>query len=399
MLNISLAQFDIDTSRGFLPAIDPLIRLPDYFNSWETVVSNLSKLLILDKVKEEVKKIPLLDVDKLSNESEINRAMLVLSYLGHAYIWGGKNIVDTLPAMIARPWYEIAKHLGRPAVLSYASHALYNWKLYDTNKGIALDNIIRLENFFGGIDEDWFVLIHIAIEGQSAPGLQAILDAFKGVSENNIEGVLLALRTMSHTLHSINAILKKMPDKCDPYIYYNRVRNFIFGWMNNPELPQGVFYEGVKEWEGQGQKFRGETGAQSSIIPSFDAALGLQFDKSSPLYVHLLGLREYMPAKHRKFIEMVEDIEQTHSIRQFVIEHNAHQQLLIQYNECLDEIHDFREQHFNFAINYINRQVERKGSPTNTGTGGTPLVKYLKQHVDDVLDSKISYTPILESTN
>ena len=41
-------------------------------------------------------------------------------------------------------------------------------------------------------------------------------------------------------------------------------------------------------------------------------------------------------------------------------------------------------------MNYINKQTERMGNPVDTGTGGTPLVNYLKQHVDDVLHSKIT---------
>jgi len=391
MLNNSLKDFDIDSTRGFLPVEDPLTRLPAYFDNWENIVAQLSKLLILDKVKDEIKHLPILDTDKLKDNREINRAMLVLSYLGHAYIWGGKSIVDTLPQAIARPWYEVAKELGRPPVLSYASHALYNWKLYNPTLPITLENIIRLENFHGGLDEDWFVLIHIAIEAQSAPGLEAILSAFKAVERNDCALLIVALTNMAETLQKMVAILNRMTEKCDPFIYYNRVRNLIFGWMNNPELPNGVFYEGVKEWQGEGQRFRGETGAQSSIIPSFDAALGLQFDHASPLYAHLLGLRDYMPVKHKQFIEKVEETEKLYSIRNYIFKHQDNEKLVTVYNSCLDGIHAFRDMHFNFAINYINRQVARKGSPVDTGTGGTPLVKYLKQHVDDVIHSKIVY--------
>lgn len=389
MLNISLSQFKIDKKHGFLPPTNPLTKLPEYFYGWEHLVSHLNKLLILDKVKEEISKLPLLDAAKLRDERELNRAMLLLSYLGHAYVWGGKTICDTLPRNIAIPWYEVSKQLGRPPVLSYASHALYNWKLYDRDQYITLDNLMRLENFFGGLDEDWFVLIHIAIEAQAAPGLQAILDAFNAVLSNNIPALILSLGVISNTLQVMGSILKRMPEKCDPYIYYNRVRNFIFGWMNNPELPSGVFYEGVEAWQGIGQTFRGETGAQSSIIPSFDAALGLQFDKQSVLYRHLLGLREYMPPQHRQFIETIESLDETHSLRNFIIQHAKNKKLVDLYNSCLDGIHLFRNVHFNYAMDYINRQVEKKGSPVETGTGGTPLVHYLKQHVDDVLNSKI----------
>jgi indoleamine 2,3-dioxygenase len=34
-----------------------------------------------------------------------------------------------------------------------------------------------------------------------------------------------------------------MPEKCDPYIYYHRVRPFIFGTKDNPDLKKGLIYE------------------------------------------------------------------------------------------------------------------------------------------------------------
>ena len=69
--------------------------------------------------------------------------------------------------------------------------------------------------------------------------------------------------------------MNRMPEKCDPFIYYNRVRPYIFGWKNNPTTPEGVVYEGVEEYENTPQIFRGETGAQSSIVPMLDALLGV----------------------------------------------------------------------------------------------------------------------------
>ncbi|XVN43559.1 MAG: hypothetical protein RCG15_04775 [Candidatus Rickettsia vulgarisii] len=96
-----------------------------------------------------------------------------------------------------------------------------------------------------------------------------------------------------------------------------------------------------------------------------------------------------MNPKHRNFIETIEKLEENHSIRNFVIHNNTNKELVNAYNKCLDGIHVFRDVHFKYAMNYINRQVE-KSSPVETGTGGTPLVHYLKKHVEDVLNSKIA---------
>ncbi len=43
-----------------------------------------------------------------------------------------------------------------------------------------------------------------------------------------------------------------MGEKCDPAIYYQRVRLPMSGWRNNPELPGGLVYEG---------QFGGQVGA------------------------------------------------------------------------------------------------------------------------------------------
>lgn len=47
------------------------------------------------------------------------------------------------------------------------------------------------------------------------------------------------------------------------------------GWKNNPALPKGLIYEGVST---EPVQLYGETGAQSSILHSFDATLGIQHE-------------------------------------------------------------------------------------------------------------------------
>lgn len=46
------------------------------------------------------------------------------------------------------------------------------------------------------------------------------------------------------------------------------------GWRNNPALPTGLVYEGL--WGNEPQALYGETGAQSAIVPAFDAVLGIK---------------------------------------------------------------------------------------------------------------------------
>ena len=125
----------------------------------------------------------------------------------------------------------------------------------------------------------------------------------------------------------------------------------------------------------QPQKFRGETGAQSSIIPSLDAALGVTH-KSDPLRVYLQEMRDYMPPKHRAFIDA---LAAGPSIRKYVMDQASARDV---YNECLAWVEKFRSKHLEYAASYIHRQSQKsRSNPTEVGTGGTPFMPYLKKHV------------------
>jgi len=36
--------------------------------------------------------------------------------------------------------------------------------MLDDTKPFDLENIVIMQNFLGGVDEDWFIMIHVAIE-------------------------------------------------------------------------------------------------------------------------------------------------------------------------------------------------------------------------------------------
>lgn len=140
-----------------------------------------------------------------------------------------------------------------------------------------------------------------------------------------------------------------------------------------------MIYEGA--YGGAPQAFRGETGAQSSIIPSLDAALGIGH-RDDPLRPYLMEMREYMPPRQRSFIEAV---EQGPSIRDCVLEHRERLSSLRDvYNECVRGVARFRALHLEYAVRYIQEQSQRSSSnPTDRGTGGTPFVPYLRKHREE----------------
>jgi indoleamine 2,3-dioxygenase len=175
-----------------------------------------------------------------------------------------------------------------------------------------------------------------------------------------------------------------MPERCDPYIYYHRVRPYIHGWKNHPDLPEGLIYEGVAEYGGKPQQFRGETGAQSSIIPALDAALGVWHEEDL-LKTYLMEMRTYMPPRHRRFIE---SLEARKNIRDFC--RSADADLRSLYDHAVEMVEKFRSLHLEYAATYIFKQAQSDPkNPHDVGTGGTPFMKYLKKHRDETTQHRL----------
>ncbi|MUM35626.1 hypothetical protein, partial [Mycolicibacterium sp. CBMA 361] len=271
--NVAAERFGVTAERGFLPRDDPLGHLPAPLAAWDELARNLPKLLATGRVRTFLERPPAFDIAPLTTHPDVERAMLILSYLGHAYVWGDVQPVYRLPAALAQPWHDVALRLGRPPVLSYASYALANWRRVDPEGPVALGNIVLLQNFAGGLDEEWFVLVHVDIEARAGNALVAIGEAQRAVQHAQAAAAEIALGTIACALEGMYQTLARMPEHCDPHVYYRRVRPYIHGWKNNPAMPDGLIYEGT--FGGTPQQFAGETGAQSTIIPALDAALGV----------------------------------------------------------------------------------------------------------------------------
>ena len=379
---------------GFLPINPPL---KEYHSSSDSssllriqeVANNLPKLLLTDRVERTINSLSKddFDVSELldkNSEEEINLAMSQLSFIAHAYILGGSEPKSLLPKVIAKPWVNLSKILARPPVLSYASYCLHNWYLIDESDVIDLDNVALINNFLGGIDEDWFVTIHVCIENAASEAINACQEIANCNKDSEESSVSELLKTISISIAAVNKIFKRMPERCDPYVYYHRVRPFIFGSKDNPDLKNGVIYEG--QYDNKSQFFRGETGAQSSIMPTLDGALGVEHSEDS-LRHYLNEMREYMPADHRKFIE---EVESKSTVKDIIKDSIT---LTDDYNQCLEEIRSFRALHLKYARTYIHNQSKQKnpfgaGGSTIRGTGGTPFMKYLKKHRDETQEQK-----------
>lgn len=383
MTRLNLKDYDVTPERGFLTPHDmDQVTLPAAFDPIVNARRMLSGWITSGRAQTFMKRLPDPDMDKhLPNlsDAQVRLLMVHYSFIMQAYVWGEAEAAKVLPRNLAVPYCKLAERIGQFPLLPYSSYTLDNWGKLDPQGGIALDNIYVIQNFYGGADENWFIMVHIEIEAKAGAALAAMPDLIEAVDAKNAAQVIAHLKTIRSAWEKINPVFDRMPEKCDPYIYYHRVRPYIHGWKGNPALPEGLIYEGVDKYAGKPQSFRGQTGSQSSIVPAMDALMQITHE-NDPLKEFLDELHQYRPPRHRKLIE---DVAARSHLRDFVMAQNS-PELTDLYDDIIDHVQKFRTRHLEYAANYINKQArDSEGNPVDIGTGGTPFMKYLKKHRDE----------------
>jgi indoleamine 2,3-dioxygenase len=367
-------------SRGFLPARDPLIGFPSNseFAALDVMGRDLPSLLQDPGFRAYARSldIPLWPESRLaaSDLPELRLYYVRVGFLASAYInQVGQEPSKVLPANLALPLCRACKLLNRPPILSYDGYALYNWKRFRKDRPIALGNIDTVQNFVHLYDEHWFILVHVEIEAIAARVLDAIATVHAALDANVPGPIDDAVRDIAGAINEQVRVLQRIPEKMDPALYYKTFRPYI-RFFENVEYEADV--EGARVAAGSAVRlrisFRGETGAQSSIMPLLVAFMKIPH-RTSMLTAHLIDMRNYMPAEHRALIAAVEAMP---SIRSMASKQN--------YNAVLDAMAEFRSVHYGWAQEYINRRTDDP-----RGTGGTPYMEWLKQLIDETLAFKV----------
>lgn len=384
MARLSLDDYDISAERGFLCRYDAQdVVLHGKMARVRDVAMALPKTLVTGRLRELMLRdlptnIETTDIDALS-DPQARMAMVHYSFLVQAYVWGEEVAPTILPRALSVPMHALSERLGQQPLLPYSGYVLDNWGLFDADHPIDLDNIFMIQPFLGGQDEAWFVLVHVAIEARAGRVLGAIPTILDAVAADDPKTVQAELEGMADHWAAINALFDRMPERCDPHTYFTRVRPYIHGWKDNPALPGGLIYEGVDAYAGKPQAFRGQTGSQSSIVPTMDALMQVGH-ADDPLKAYLEQLHIYRPPGHRNFIDDV----RTHSTLRSFVEGADDQALTLSYNAVIQAVADFRSRHLEYAASYIQKQGKTSaGNDPDVGTGGTPFMKYLKKHRDE----------------
>ena len=375
MITELLKRFSVDGGRGFLPNPDPFLALHPQFKVWDELGEEMPSLLAKGDFRSAVEDLPLVSADKFKDNSEVDRAMLLLSMFANAYISCDPDPVRKIPSVLAIPLTEVAEMSGRPPISSHASIVLNNWARINPKGPIELENIRTIQNFLGGQDEDWFFLTTVMIEYLGAPAISAILKGLEAAASCDNKNFVDSLESIGEAINNCTNVLDRIPEKCDPHIFYTQIRPFLAGWPD-----EGIIYEGVSD---EPKVYIGGSAAQSSLLQSIDAAMGI-FHPHSDSGPFLKKMRKYMPPAHRKFIEYLE----TQLPLKKYVEQNECRELNDALNRCINTLDGFRKKHMQFVVQYIFDQVKDGGNVV--GTGGTDYLSFLSRTRTETSENLLS---------
>ncbi|KAI1176618.1 indoleamine 2,3-dioxygenase-like protein [Nemania sp. FL0916] len=424
--DVSLPAFMVSTTRGFLPRMDPVATLPREFSAVENLLQDMPVrtlsgrpgLLATGDLGDEVQNLPDLteEIEKYSDNLPMMNALYRdYSFLASAYLLEPCHMRfmkgepyglarSFLPAQLSRPIARCAELTGFKPFMEYAgSYALFNYRLQDADRGLDYDNLRLIRAFEHGLDptssEAGFVLVHVDMVKNSGPIIAGTMAALSALGDQNVTDPLMqrktfndGLSTVLGAMQKVNRVMETMWGKSKPRSYTS-FRTFIFGITSQSMFPDGVVYEGIND--GKPMSFRGESGANDSMIPLMDNLLQIQMP-STPLTEILQDFREYRPSNHRQFLVEVKQCSDDLDVRAFALvtepqyaaKTDEQKELLIEsrrlWIQLLDQVRDFRWRHWCFAREYILKQTSHP-----TATGGSPIVTWLPNQLQAVMEEMV----------
>lgn len=369
-----LDHYGISAERGFLPERDPLPAFDttgyapefgDALRAFDRLGGELPERLAEGTIRPAVESLPTIESAAIASltDREAIRLCSLSGFFASAYVHEiGADPVDRLPESVAVPLVETSERFGRKPILSYDLLCLHNWQRREPGAALAdPTNLDALLQFTTHDDERWFVAIHVAIEARAGEALRACARAQAAVREDDPDRLYEALRTIADSIDAQTEIMRRMTERNDPEVFAHEYRPYYEGF-------EDLVYEGVDGFDGEARTYRGGSGAQSSVLPSIDAALGIDH-ATTELIEKLTDMRSYMPESHR---DVIDAFDRGPAVGEYVDQRDR-EELREAYNDCTDALATFRRVHFGQVIQYI-----REVTGDTTGTGGTDYMEFLQ---------------------
>ncbi|KAM5172107.1 indoleamine 2,3-dioxygenase 2 [Mantella aurantiaca] len=385
----SLADCYVSEEHGFILQ-DPLNKLPDYYKPWMDIAEHLAILIETRKLRAEVSEMPELEIQHLKGHRQQRLARAILSHIVMGYVWqnGESGGVKVLPRALAVPYHQLSLALGLPLIMVHADFVLANWKKMDP-----LGNLSTIVSLPGGDSLQGFVLVTLLVEVAAIPAVKAVIQAVKSMESDDKQTLLIALQDMERSINKMSEALHLMYEYVDSEVYYNTIRTFLSGWKDNPNMAEGLIYEGVSE---RPLHFSGGSAAQSTIYHAFDELLGIQHRPDSSDF--LLKMRHYMPPAHRGFIRWVQEAPK---LPEYILT-SKDPALLSIFNQCISALTEHRSLHIRIVSKYVttagirarmkkSQEISQGQEQQERGTGGSQALSFLKSVRDTCKDGTLRH--------
>lgn len=192
----------LSRERGFLPAADPALRLPESHAAWDDAAALLPGLYAGLGLRAHLDRLPDLDAAALPDE-HLLRAATVLGLLTHAYHRVQPSRPATTPPRLEHAWAVVNERLGRPEpLLGYGDLILTNWK----NLGgadLRVESMDLLVPTVGNEEERVFYLTQVEMHAVGAPVVDLcarIEGAIRAGDRRSLTGLLDAVADVLTTL-------------------------------------------------------------------------------------------------------------------------------------------------------------------------------------------------------
>jgi indoleamine 2,3-dioxygenase len=406
--------FNVSGKYGFLPIKEPLSVLPSKYNELQSVIDRLHVKQdsgILGIPNEIVNAVSLVPNYKELVQEESDTYVLQALYRAYTFITSGFTLElsyqefiksgnygvarGILPANIAEPLVAVSNKLEAYPWLDYHyaySHGNYIKK--DVSKGLHWSNLDMACKFVGTSDEIGFIMVHVYISEVTPELVDSVMEYGKANDVKSIYKFSVCnkhLKTAGIIMQEMNKRRREMWS-ASRHENYNDFRVFIMGIKGNDKIfPNGLTYENC--FDNIPQFYRGQTGAQDSIIPMMDIFTGIvDYYPDNQLTQYLLDLRSYRPVCIQKFFN---------DLREYYKEHNIFEQLkrdnnyvgLIYLLKIVDEVYLFRNGHWQFVQKYIMSNTKYAFA-----TGGTPITTWLINQIEAVLELEKDIIAFLRSS-
>mmetsp|Transcript_5495 Transcript_5495/g.11137 ORF Transcript_5495/g.11137 Transcript_5495/m.11137 type:complete len:419 (+) Transcript_5495:32-1288(+) len=405
IMNSFYEKYDISCSHGFLTQPRIPAELPSEFVIFNDVIANLGNpdgvlfrklvdgLTALNHPQEFY-----IEMANRQNREVQKEVYSIFTFIVQKYVrcLGKDGQVDTIPFEIGLIWYHTAETFKLPTVTTYSALVLTNWRLIDPSQPFTLDNVDAIRACSGTDDERWFYRVHMSIEKIGAEILREMHD----IEETTVtaESTLQFLIRLEDVILRIRENLARMRTGCDPANYWNIVRIFLGGYTPENGLPNGL---NIRNTQIKDIKYGGGSAAQSSLIQSLDAFLGVKHptDKAKDF---LMQQRAYMPERHVAYLRALDSHT---TIRDIVVRYD-NDAITEQYNAVMQAFGKFRATHYGIVHEYVVRftslikqrtesgdvagaaEINKNNIYGSGGSGGTVL-KMLDEYRCDTIKCQI----------